>query len=86
MFRVDPLGFMSSWPLLREDLAQEESVTIAVQVNGKLRGTVEATLDVDQETVQTAALALEGVYKFTNGKSVKRVIFVPNKLLNIVVV
>lgn len=86
MFRADPLGFMSSWPLLREDLAQEGSVTIAVQVNGKLRGTVEATLDVDQETVQTAALALEGVYKFTNGKSVKRVIFVPNKLLNIVVV
>lgn len=73
------------WPTVREDLTKEERITVAIQVNGKLRGTLEVDAGASQETVQQEALALESVRKFTDDKELKKAIFVPNKLLNLVV-
>ncbi len=75
----------AEWPTY--DPAQLESamMTIVVQVNGKLRGRVPLSADVDEETVIEAALADESVKKHVEGKTVRKTIFVPGKLLNIVV-
>jgi leucyl-tRNA synthetase len=73
------------WPLWREDALQEENVLIVVQVNGKLRDRVTLPADADEETIKAQALASEGAVRFMEGKSVKKVIVVRGKLVNIVV-
>jgi leucyl-tRNA synthetase len=60
------------------------SVTLAVQVNGKLRGTIEAAVDAAREEVERAALAEANVARFLEGMSVRKVIVVPGKIVNIV--
>ncbi len=75
----------TAWPEADDDQLQEETVTIAVQVNGKLRGTVELPRDSDDETAETAALALSNVVSAIKGKSVRKVIVVPNRIINVVV-
>ena len=55
-----------------------------VQVNGKLRGKFQAAKDADRDAVQKEAMALPHVQKFLEGKDVKKVIVVPNKIVNIV--
>lgn len=61
------------------------SIEIAVQVNGKLRGTVTIAPDAKQPDAELAAQQNENVQKFIDGKEVRKIIFVPGKLLNIVV-
>ncbi len=61
-----------------------DAVTLAVQVNGKLRGTIEAPVNAPREAVEAAALAEPGVAKFLEGQSVRKVIVVPGKIVNIV--
>ena len=58
---------------------------VAIQVNGKLRGRVEVATDSGEETVASVAKANENVAKFLEGKEVRKVIHVPNKLMNFVV-
>ncbi|WP_420402925.1 leucine--tRNA ligase [Nisaea sp.] len=72
------------WPSFSEELVRDDTLTIAVQVNGKLRGTIEAARDADKTGVEEAALALENVQKILEGKAPRRVIVVPNKIVNIV--
>ena len=72
-----------SWPTYNEKLIQDETKTIAIQVNGKMRGTVEAPTDSYQETVE--ALAKETISKWLDGKEIKKVIFIPNKMISFVV-
>jgi leucyl-tRNA synthetase len=60
------------------------SVTLAVQVNGKLRGTIEAAVDAAREDVERAALAEANVARFLEGMSVRKLIVVPGKIVNIV--
>lgn len=72
------------WPQYREDLAKEDSVTIAVQVNGKLRDTMEAAVGTPKEELERLALASTRVAQFTAGLTVRKVIVVPDKLVNIV--
>lgn len=55
-----------------------------MQVNGKMRGTVKATVDIDQESALVLAEGLETVQKQLDGKTVRKVIFVPGKILNII--
>jgi len=62
-----------------------ESVTLAIQVNGKLRGTLEVSANAGKETVEALALAEPNVQKFIEGLSVRKVIVVPGKIVNIVV-
>ncbi|PRH82716.1 leucine--tRNA ligase [Arenimonas caeni] len=61
-----------------------EAVTLAVQVNGKLRGTIEASVNAGKDTVEALALAEPNVQKFLEGLSVRKVIVVPGKIVNIV--
>ena len=62
-----------------------DAVTLAVQVNGKLRGTIEIAPDAAREAVEAAALAEPNVAKFLEGQAVKKVIVVPGKIVNIVI-
>jgi len=74
-----------TWPTVDESLLVDDTVTIAVQVNGKMRGTVELPIDCPQDQAQSAALALETAIAAMNGKSPRKVIVVPNRIINIVV-
>ena len=73
------------WPEFDESLLEEDRVTVAVQVNGKLRGTLELPMDCSPEQAEAAALALPGVTKFLQDKAVRRVIQVANRIINVVV-
>jgi leucyl-tRNA synthetase len=73
------------WPAVEEALLVDDTVTIALQVNGKLRGTITMPKDASQEANTAAALANADVRKAMAGKPQKRVIVVPNRLVNVVV-
>ncbi|MGZ6007987.1 MAG: leucine--tRNA ligase [Rhizomicrobium sp.] len=72
------------WPSFVEELTRSETVTIAVQVNGKRRDEVTVAVNADEETVKQAALARDGVVRALEGKAPKRVIVVPRRIVNIV--
>ena len=61
-----------------------DAVTLAVQVNGKLRGTIEVAVNRQRETIEALALAEPNVQKFMEGVTVRKVIVVPGKIVNIV--
>ena len=73
------------WPKADAELAREDTVTLAVQVNGKLRGTVDLPRDADQRAAESAALALAAVQKALEGRAPRRTIVVPNRIVNVVV-
>ena len=73
------------WPEADEILLVDESITVAVQVNGKLRATVELERDLEEAKVKEAALAEQRVQRAIEGRDVRRVIVVPNRVVNIVV-
>ena len=77
--------FKQPWPAFDEDLAREESLEVPVQVNGKLRGRVTVPHGTSKEGLEKAALADEKIQTFIAGKTVAKVIVVPEKLVNIVV-
>lgn len=72
------------WPELNESLLVESEIQLIVQVNGKLRARILVPADVSKEDAEKAALADENVTAHTNGKTVRKVIVVPGKLVNIV--
>jgi len=72
------------WPVVDEKALLEDSILIIVQVNGKLRTKLNVAVDDDQATVEALALSDQNVLKFTARKTIRKVIFVPGKLLNIV--
>ncbi len=80
----DQSVFDSGWPSFDPAIAAEDLVTIAVQVNGKTRGTVQIPTGAGQDAAQAAALADQAIAKFVTGTP-KKVIFVPGRLLNVVV-
>lgn len=73
------------WPKWDEKYLKSDTMTIIVQVNGKLRAKLELSSDMDKQGVEAAALADENVQKFTNNKPPKKMVYVPGKLVNIVV-
>lgn len=73
-----------SWPQYDEAKLQLEKVTIAVQVNGKMRGKFEASKDETEEKLQELATSLDSVKPHLEGKTIRKVIVVPNKIVNIV--
>ena len=75
----------ASWPEARSELMQQSSVTIVVQVQGKLRDKLEVAKDTDKGELEKLALASEKVQSFIDGKEIRKVIVVPNKIVNIVV-
>jgi leucyl-tRNA synthetase len=74
-----------SWPTYSEVAIEEEKLLIVVQVNGKVRGKITVPADVTQEYIETNALADPRVIGFIDGKSVRRVVYVPRRLVNVVV-
>ena len=77
--------FNASWPKFIEKLTISNEVTIAVQVNGKLRGTLVTKIDSTENEVFEKALQISNVSQFIEGKEIVKKILVKNKLLNIVV-
>jgi leucyl-tRNA synthetase len=73
------------WPKFDPALLVEETIEIPVQVNGKLRDVINVPAGASKEEIQAAALASEKVRQFVEGKTVKKVIVVPGKLVNLVV-
>ncbi len=80
----DGLLVDTPWPAHDPAMLAEESVTIAVQVNGKLRATLDMPRDTAKEEVEIEALAHENVQRATDGKTPRKVIVVPNKIVNVV--
>jgi leucyl-tRNA synthetase len=74
-----------SWPAYSEAALEEEKLLIVVQVNGKVRGKITVPADITQERIEREALADPKVTSFLNGKKVQRMIYVPRRLVNIVV-
>ena len=73
------------WPKVREDALTRNTLTLVVQVNGKLRGRIEVPSDADQPTILTMARDEPQVAKFLEGMVEKKAIVVPQKLVNLVV-
>ena len=81
----DDTVHVGRWPKWDEKYLKSSVMTIIVQVNGKLRAKLELPSDIDKQGVEAAALADENVQKFTNNKPPKKMVYVPGKLVNIVV-
>jgi leucyl-tRNA synthetase len=77
--------FQAHWPAHDEHLAMEDEVEIAVQVNGKVRARFTVPRGASQEEVVDRAMQEEGVKKFVDGQKVKKVIYVQDRLVNLVV-
>jgi leucyl-tRNA synthetase len=80
----DTILARSPWPLYDPELAKEEKVTIVVQVNGKLRERFEADRDAEEEQLKEKAKGLDRIQDIIGDRKVKTVIYVKNKLINIV--
>jgi leucyl-tRNA synthetase len=72
------------WPAVDEAALVQDSLTLVIQVNGKLRGQIEVPASASREEVEAAARANENVLRFTEGLGIRKVIVVPGKLVNIV--
>jgi leucyl-tRNA synthetase len=77
--------FKSGWPKYNADLAKEDNITIAIQINGKLRDTMLFSADADEEYIKKIALENEKITKWLDDKPPKKVIYIKNRLLSIVV-
>jgi len=75
-----------SWPTYDESKLVANTVKMAVSVNGKPRATIEVPLDMDEEELKKVALAQEGVIRNIEGKEIKKIIVVKNKIVNIVAI
>ena len=73
------------WPVAEADARVRNTLTLAVQVNGRLRGTIEVPADATRETIAAAALAEPGAVKVLEGREPKKLIVVPGKIVSIVV-
>ena len=73
------------WPSYDEELTKDEQVEIVVQVNGKIRARLTMPADTGDAELKESALANERVKEYTEGKDIRKVITVPNKLVNVVV-
>ncbi|WP_181298033.1 leucine--tRNA ligase [Pseudomonas sp. Q2-TVG4-2] len=72
------------WPTVDETALVQDNLTLVIQVNGKLRGQIEVSASASREEVEASARANENVVRFTEGLTIRKVIVVPGKLVNIV--
>ena len=73
------------WPKFDPALLVESEIEIPVQVNGKLRDVIKVPADMQQSEIEAAAMRSEKIKPFVDGKTVKKIVVVPKKLVNIVV-
>lgn len=74
-----------AWPKYKEELAREEEITLVIQVNGHLRDRLQVSASISEEEAKRLALSSEKVKAYLNSKKVSRVIYVPGRLINVVV-
>jgi leucyl-tRNA synthetase len=74
-----------AWPEYDATAAAEATITLVVQVNGKVRDRIQVRPDIGEEEAKQTALATEGAQRYMDGKSPKKVLYVPRRLVNIVV-
>jgi leucyl-tRNA synthetase len=74
-----------SWPKVDKDATVEDRIILPIQVNGKLRDRIELPSGVSERDAKDAAIACEGIQKFIDGKDIRKVIYIPGRLVNIVV-
>jgi leucyl-tRNA synthetase len=72
------------WPAFDPALVKDDVVEIGVQVNGKARGAVQIAVNADEATARAAALAEPKVAAFVEGKTVKKLVYVPGKIINVI--
>ncbi len=77
---------LQSWPVYDEQLLKEDTIDLPVQINGKVRAVLTVSVDMPEHEVQEAALALEAVQRHIAGKTVKKIIYIPGKMVSIVVI
>ena len=77
---------LHQWPVADAMLIQAESITLAIQINGKLRSTLDVAIDLSQDEIQEKTLRLEVVRKALEEKQLKKIIIVPNKVVNLVII
>jgi len=77
--------FLEKWPEADPEFLKEESVTLVIQINGKVREKIEVSVNISEEEAKALAISQKNVIKWTQGKEIKKIIFVPGKLINIVV-
>ena len=74
-----------SWPSYDPSLIKSDTMTVVVQINGKLRDRIEAPSDIDEEALKKMAIESEKVASALTGANPKKVIVIPKKLVNIVI-
>ena len=84
MLGHETLVAQAAWPQVERALLVEESVTLPVQVNGKKRADVTVARDAGNADIEAAVLALDAVKRALEGKSPKKVIIVPQRIVNVV--
>jgi len=73
-----------SWPSYDENLLISDTITIGVQVNGKLRATITLPADADEAKAKDVALAEDKVQRAMDGKTLRKFIYVPGRIVNVV--
>jgi len=76
---------LQEWPEFKKDLLKEDTITLPVQVNGKVRGTIEVSINEAEDIVKEKALSLDSVKKHIGDEDIKKVIYVKGKILNLVI-
>ena len=84
MLGHDTLVAEAAWPVVERDLLVEDTLTLPVQINGKKRAEVTVARDASNAEIEAAVLALDAVKKALDGKSPKKVIIVPGRIVNVV--
>ncbi len=79
-----PCLSLATWPSWDEELCKDDVVVVPVQVNGKVRGRVELAVDASEEAARTAALAVESIAGHLEGKPVRKFIYVPGRIINVI--
>ncbi len=75
----------AQWPVCNEEYLKEDSVTYSISFNGKTRFTLDLAADMDNATIEQTVLANENTLKYIDGKTIRKVIVVPKKIVNIVI-
>ena len=85
VLKVDKTSFELDYPIYEEELTKDTSITLVIQVNGKLRDNITVDIGLDNEKVNEIALSQEKVKSYIDGKEIVKIINVKNKLVNIVI-
>lgn len=85
----DQLGYAGAlqdaqWPQVDEDALAQDELELVLQVNGKLRGKLRVAAEADRETIERQAIANPSVQRHVGGKTIRKVVVVPGRLVNIV--